>query len=92
MNFISVMAITEEIARDQAIMRTGYEPHTIGALVVVVDQHTSSRQKAFVFETTNDVTGHQLFARAKLSDTIDLPASRRDGPVLAFGPELTAGG
>lgn len=92
MNFISVMAITEVIAREQAAIRTGYEPDTIGAVIIVVDQGTNSRQKAYVFETTNDVTKHPLFAKAKLSDTIDVTAPGADGPVLSFGPEVTVGG
>ncbi|MEQ1956412.1 hypothetical protein [Mesorhizobium sp. CN2-181] len=92
MNFISVMAITEAIAREQAVIQTGYDPDTIGPLAIVVDQRTSSRQKAFVFETANDVTNHPLFANARLSDTVDAPRLEADGPVLNFGPEVTVGG
>lgn len=92
MYFISVMAITEAVARDQAAVKAGYERGTIGQVVTVVDQGTNSRQKAYVFATTNDVTRHPLFAGARLSDTVDTSSLETDGPVLAFGPEVTVGG
>ncbi|WP_442580574.1 hypothetical protein ACSBOB_00785 [Mesorhizobium sp. ASY16-5R] len=92
MNFISVMAITEAIAREQAAAQTGYDPHTIGPLATVIDQGTNSRQRAFVFETANDVDKHPLFAKALLSDAIGATVIEADGPVLVFGPEVTVGG
>ncbi|MFU0505806.1 hypothetical protein [Pseudaminobacter sp. NGMCC 1.201702] len=93
MNFISVMAVTEEIAREQAATKTGYAADTIGRVALVIDQSNSSRQKAFIFETTNDITKHPLYAKGRLSDVFDLTMQAvNDGPVLLFGPEVTAGG
>ncbi len=93
MNYISVMAVTEEVARDQAAEKTGYDPATIGSLVLVVNHHNNSRQNAYIFETSNDVTKHPLYVRATLHTVFD-PASRGldDGDVLSFGPEVTVGG
>ena len=93
MNFISVMAVTEEIAREQASTKTGYAPETVGHVVVIVDQGTSSRQKAFIFETTNDVSKHPLYAKARLFEAFDVTEKEvNNGPVLLFGPEVTVGG
>jgi hypothetical protein len=93
MNFISVMAVTEEIAREQASTKTGYAPETVGRVALVIDESNSSRQKAFIFETTNDVTKHPLYAKARLFDAFRLTKRTvNDGPVLLFGPEVTAGG
>ena len=93
MNVISVMAVTEEIAREQAATKTGYAPETVGRVALVISEGNSSRQNAFIFETTNDVTKHRLYAKAKLFDAFDLSNKAvNDGPVLLFGPEVTVGG
>ena len=93
MNYISVMAVTEEVAREQASTKTGYAPETIGGVFLVLDEGNSSRQNAFIFETTHDVTKHPLYVRARLSEAFDLTGKEvDDGPVLQFGPEVTAGG
>lgn len=93
MNYIVVVGITEDVARKQAAAKSGYEPSTIGRLFQVSDQGSNSRQDAYVFETSNDVTSHSLYAKARLSDAFKLEQNRfSDGPVLLFGPEVTAGG
>ena len=91
MNFISVMAVTEEVAREQASNQTGYAPETIGCVSLVVEEADSSRQNAYVFETSQDVTTHPRYADAKLSESLDLKGLN-DGPVLQFGREVTVGG
>lgn len=93
MNFISVMAPTEEVAREQASTKTGYAPHTIRRMSLLFEQDNSSRQNAFIFETDNDVTIHPLYAKARLAQLFDLAGTgMKDGPVLRFGPEVTVGG
>jgi len=92
MNFISVMAITEAVARERAVFETGYEANTIGPVVLVVDEENNSRQKAHIFQTANDVTTHALFTNTRLSDVAESIAADLDGPVLVFGPEVTVGG
>lgn len=93
MNYISVMAVTEDVARSQAAEKTGYDPATIGALVLVVNHHNNSRQYAHIFETANDVTKHPLYVRARLHVAFGPAVSAlEDGEVLSFGPEVTAGG
>ena len=79
--------------REQAVAKTGYEPEAIGLLLHTLDQPNNSRQKAYVFETANDVRKHPGYAHSKLSDICDLAAvGAEDGPVLVFGPEVTVGG
>lgn len=93
MNYISVMAVTEDLAREQAAIKTGYAPETIGRVILVIDEGDNSRQRGFVFQTMNDVTEHLLYVRAKLSDACDVPGKKvNDGPMLMFGREVTAGG
>ncbi|MFE0018394.1 hypothetical protein ACFWXH_26365 [Mesorhizobium sp. NPDC059054] len=93
MNYIAVVGVTEEVARSQAAEKSGYEPSTIGRLAHIVDQRSNSRQDAYVFETSNDVTSHSMYVVANLSDAFDLRgAIIEDGPILRFGPELTVGG
>ena len=97
MDYISVMGVTELVARERIIADAGYPPATIGRVVLVADSGDNSRQKAFVFETSNDVTRHANFAKARLSDTYDLRALQhiddlKDGPLLVYGPEVTVGG
>ncbi len=93
MNYISVMAVTEEVARSQAADKTGYDPATIGALAFVVNHHNNSRQYAHIFETSNDVTKHPLYVRARLHVVFEVAGSDlEDGDVLSFGPEVTVGG
>ena len=93
MNYISVMAVTEELARSQAAGKAKYHPTTIGTLVRVVDHHNNSRQYAHIFETSHDVTKHPLYVTAKLHEAYGLADSElEDGDVLSFGPEITAGG
>lgn len=93
MNYISVMAATEDLARAEAAEKTGYHLATIGALVHVVNHHENSRQYAHIFETSHDVTKHPLYVRAKLHDAFRLGARQlEDGHLLSFGPAITAGG
>ncbi|QOF75466.1 hypothetical protein IG197_34385 (plasmid) [Aminobacter sp. SR38] len=93
MNFISVMAPTEEVAREQASTKTGYDPDTIGRMSHIFEQGNNSRQNTFIFETDNDVTKHPLYAKATLAQVYDLTGTAmNDGPVLRFGPEVTVGG
>jgi len=93
MNFVSVMAANEEVAREQASAKTGYAPETVGRMLLVVDEGNNSRQHAFIFETTHDVTKHPLYAKARLSQAFDVTGKMiNDGPVLRFGPEVTVGG
>lgn len=93
MNYISAMAVTEGLAREQAAQKSGYAPDTIGRMVLLIDQRSNSRQDAYIFETANDVTKHPHYAKAKLSDVVDLTAlDVDDGAVLLFGPEVTVGG
>lgn len=93
MNFISIMAVTHEVARAQAISQTGYAPDTFGPAVFTADQGNNSRQQEYVFETGNDVTKHPLYVHAMLSDNHDLAKlDVHDGPLLMFGPEVTVGG
>lgn len=93
MNYISAMAVTEDLARRTAAEKSGYHPATIGELVYVVNHHENSRQYAHIFETCHDVTTHPLFVRAKLHDAFRVAASElEDGDVLSFGFEITAGG
>lgn len=92
-NFICVMAVTEEVAREQASKQSGYSPGTIGRLSLVVEEGSSSRQNAYVFETSHDVTKHPRYAKVRLSEYFDLTGKRlNDGPVLHFGREVTVGG
>lgn len=54
---------------------------------------SNSRQDAYVFETSNHVANHSLYAKAKLFDAFDLKNdTTSDGPILMFGPEVTVGG
>ena len=93
MNFISVMAVTEEVARQQASTKTGYAPETIGRVFLAIKEDNNSRQIAFIFETNHDVTKHQLYAKATLAKAFDLTEKGvNDGPLLQFGPEVTVGG
>ncbi len=93
MNYIVVIGITEDVARNQAAEKSGYAPSTIGRLSLVIDQRSNSRQDAYVFETSNDVASHQMYAKAKLFDAFDLENDTiSDGPILMFGPEVTVGG
>lgn len=92
MNFISVMAITEAVARERAVLETGYQANTIGPVVLVVDEDNNSRQKAHIFQTAHDVTTHAQFTNTRLSDIAEPMADELDGPVLVFGPEVTVGG
>jgi hypothetical protein len=93
MNFIAVTAVTDEVAREQAAAKSGYAPESIGALVRVIDDGDNSRQRVFIFKTTNDVTVHMHYAKARLSDAFQPTGhATNDGPVLLFGPEITAGG
>jgi hypothetical protein len=97
MHFISSTAVTETLARHRIASETGYRADTIGRIVHIGDEADNSRQKAFVFETVNDVTRHEDYAKARLSDNYDLSILREacdleDGPVLIYGPEVTVGG
>lgn len=93
MNYISVMAVTRDVARSQAAEKTGYDPFTIGMLALVVSHHNNSRQYAHIFETSNDVTKHPHYVQTKLHDALGAAASElTDGDVLVFGPEVTVGG
>jgi hypothetical protein len=93
MNFISVMAVTEKVAREQALTKSGYAPQTIGRVFLVIDEGNNSRQDVFIFETAHDVTKHPLYAKAMLSQAFDLTEKAlSDGPVLQFGAEVTVGG
>jgi hypothetical protein len=93
MNFISVIAVTERVARNQASVISGYDPETIGRTSIVFNEGKNSRQIAFIFETDNDVAKHPLYAKARLSEVFDLKGRVvEDGPVLQFGPEVTVGG
>jgi hypothetical protein len=93
MNYIAVVGITEDVARKQASEKSCYEPSTIGRLSLVIDQRSNSRQDAYVFETSNDVASHPMYAKAKLFDAFDLENDTiSDGPILMFGPEVTVGG
>lgn len=93
MNYIVVIGITEDVARNQAAEKSGYAPATIGRLSLVIDQRSNSRQDAYVFETSNEVANHSLYAKAKLFDAFDLENDTiSDGPILMFGPEVTVGG
>ena len=56
MNFISVMSVTEEIAREQASTKTGYAPETIGRVALVIEQSNSSRQTSSRQRTTSPNT------------------------------------
>lgn len=91
MYFISTMAPTEQAARERAAADTGYPIRDIGEIAHVRDNDGSSRQKTFIFVTSNDVTAHPLYANQTLSQHLQ-DAVTIDGPVLVFGPELTAGG
>lgn len=92
-HFVAAMAVTEDIAREQASIRTGYTPQTIGTLAFLIEGTNSSRQSTFVFETTQDVTKHPYYINATLSKLFDLGENLEDnGPVLQFGREITAGG
>lgn len=90
MNYIALAAPIEAVAREFATSKAGYRSETVGRLVHVQTPGDSSRQSDFVFETSNDVTRHPDFARAMLSDRYDIAAE--DGPVLVYGPDVTAGG
>lgn len=93
MNFISVMAVDFEVAQKAAVLNTGYGADTIGPVVHVAEDGNNSRQNAYVFQTSNDVTQHPLYVDAKLSDSFMLSEiGVEDGPVLIFGPEITVGG
>ncbi len=93
MNYIVVVGMTEDVARKQASEKSGYVPSTIGRLSMVIDQRSNSRQDAYVFETSNDVASHPMYAKAKLFDAFDLENDTiSDGPILMFGPEVTVGG
>lgn len=93
MNYISVMAVTEDVARSQAAEKTGYDPSTIGMLALVVNHHNNSRQYAHIFETSNDVTKHPHYVQATLHDALGAAGSElTDGDILVFGPEVTVGG
>ncbi len=97
MDYISVMGVTELVARERILADAGYTPATIGRVVLIADSGDNSRQKTFVFETSNDVTLHPDYAKARLSDTYDLSTLQHadgveDGPVLVYGPEVTVGG
>ena len=91
MNFISVMAVTEEVARERASNQTGYAPETIGCVSLVVEEDDNSRQHLYIFETSQDVTTHPSYAEATLSEFVDLNGLN-DGPVLQIGREVTVGG
>lgn len=93
MNYISVLAVDEERARERAADETGYAPEAIGWLALAAERGNNSRQNAFVFETLNDVTRHPLYIEGTLSEAFDLTGHTiEDGPVLRFGPEVTVGG
>lgn len=93
MNFISVIAPTEEVARAQATALSGYASDSISEAHIVAEVHNNSRQDAYIFETSHDVTKHPLYARALLSEVFDLCGEGvSDGPILQFGPEVTVGG
>jgi hypothetical protein len=93
MYFISVIAITEQVAREQAYAMTGYPLETVGRTAFVFKRGNNSRQNAFIFETPHDVTKHPLYVEAWLSEVFDLTGTVvEDGPVLQFGPEVTVGG
>lgn len=93
MHFICVMAVTEELAREQASQQSGYSPITIGRLSLVVDEGDNSRQNTYIFETIHDVTEHPRYAKARLSEVFDLSGKgQNDGPVLQFGRDVTVGG
>ncbi|MBB6470299.1 hypothetical protein HNQ96_006196 [Aminobacter lissarensis] len=86
-------AATEEVAREQASIKTGYSPETIGRVSLISDEGNNSRQVAFIFETSHDVTEHPLYAKARFSEVFDLAGKGvSDGPLLQFGREVTVGG
>jgi hypothetical protein len=91
MNFISLTTMTEAVARELIVKKAGYAWETIGPLVHAADQTDSVGQKAFVFETSNDVTQHPHYTRARLSDRYQLQAVE-DGPLLSYEAEETVGG
>jgi hypothetical protein len=90
MNYIAISAPVEAVAREFATSKAGYRADSIGRLVHVHSDRDSSRQKDFVFETSNDVTRHPDFVKATLSDRYEIDAG--DGPILVYGPDVTAGG
>ena len=92
MHFISVMAVTEPVARERIAAEAGYDPATIETLVHVAALEDNSRQHRFVFQTTNDVTQHPHYAKATLLDVLQDIEDVEDGPVLVYGPEVTVGG
>ena len=93
MNYISVMAVTEERAREKAVASTGYSRESIGPVVTVIDEGDNLRQRLYIFETSNDVTEHPQYTKAKLSSALHfVEPTVEDGPVLMFGPEITVGG
>jgi len=93
MDFISVMAVTEAVARRRIVTEAGYGHDTVGRLVYVEPSGDNSRQNSYLFETSNDVTRHPHYAKARLSESHDLGLlGVDDGPVLVYGPEVTVGG
>jgi len=97
MDFISVMAVTEAVARERVMIETGYEPGAIGRLLHVAPSGDNSRQNGYLFETDQDVTKHPHYAKARLFDTYELRLFGHtdyveDGPMLVYGPEVTVGG
>lgn len=93
MDFISVMAVTEAVARRRIVTEAGYAHDTVGRLVYVEPSGDDSRQNSYLFETSNDVTRHPHYAKARLSESHDLRLlGVDDGPVLVYGPEVTVGG
>lgn len=76
-----------------ALATRGQVPIGFGQVCLVIDAGNSSRQKAFIFETTNDVTRHLRYVVGRLSEAVDLVAHNvEDGPVLQIGAEVTVGG
>lgn len=94
MHFISVAAVNEKLARDIIVSEFGFMPSSIGEVLLTSAEIENSRQKTFVFGTSNDITQHPKYAKALLSDKFDLAAftSVEDGPIIEHGPEVTVGG
>ncbi len=91
MHFISIITMTEPVAREIIAEKSGYKPRSIGRLVRVINDTESVGQKVFVFETSNDVTRHPHYTKARLSDRY-MSAAAKDGPLLSYEPDVTVGG
>lgn len=92
MNYIIIDAVTQAMARERAVKETGYDPAAIGQMVQIAGSCDNSRQKTFVFETSNDVTVHPDYTKTRLFDRLQPIEGVDDGPTLVYGREVTVGG